>query len=105
MEMPFSIYLPAETTVRRQGPRRVMGDPGKTETFSLPNYIYIFVFQDGKVTETVLSFPYALQAGKMEIVKVEVQDNGAVVVVGNAEVGATVTLDWKEGNEHELITG
>jgi len=28
-----------------------------------------------------------------------------VVVVGNAEVGATVTLDWKEGNEHELITG
>ena len=60
---------------------------------------------DGKVTETVLSFPYALQAGKMEIVKIEVQDDGSVVVVGNAEVGASVTLDWKEGNEHELITG
>ena len=60
---------------------------------------------EGKVTETVLSFPYALQAGKMEIVKIEVQEDGSVVVVGNAEVGASVTLDWKEGNEHELITG
>ena len=60
---------------------------------------------EGKVTETVLSFPYALQAGKMEIVKIEVQDDGSVVVVGNAEVGVSVTLDWKEGNEHELITG
>ena len=50
MEIPFSIYLPAETTVRRQGPRRVMGDPGKTEIFSLPNYIYLFVFwkQEGE---------------------------------------------------------
>ena len=60
---------------------------------------------DGKVTETILSFPYAIKAGTMEIVKVEVQEDGSVVVVGNAEVGASVTLDWKEGNEHELITG
>ena len=60
---------------------------------------------DNKVTETVLSFPYALRAGTMEIIKTEVQDDGSVIVVGNAEVGVTVTLDWKEGNEHELITG
>ena len=60
---------------------------------------------DNKVTETILSVPYALRAGRMEIIKVQVQDDGSVVVVGNTEVGASVTLDWKEGNEHELITG
>ena len=58
--------------------------------------------EDGKVTETVLSFPYALQAGKMEIVTVEVQNDGSVAVVGNAEVSVSVTLDWKDGGEHEI---
>ncbi len=53
-EIPFTIYLPAETMVRHQSPRRVMGDPGKTETFSLPNYIYIFVFQDDEGTMRML---------------------------------------------------
>ena len=43
-EIPFTIYLPAETMVRHQSPRRVMGDPGQTERFALPNYIYLFVF-------------------------------------------------------------
>jgi hypothetical protein len=57
---------------------------------------------DGTVTETKLSFPYALQAGTLEIIKVQMQDDGSVVVVGNAEVGITVTLDWKEGDEHEV---
>lgn len=44
VEIPFSVYLPAETTVRHQSPRRVMGDPGQAERFALPNYIYLFVF-------------------------------------------------------------
>ncbi len=60
---------------------------------------------DGTVTETELSFPYALQAGSLEIIKVHMKDDGSVTVVGNAEVGVTVTLDWKEGNTQELITG
>lgn len=49
-EIPFTIYLPAETMVRHQSPRRVMGDPGQTERFALPNYIYLFVFwkQEGE---------------------------------------------------------
>ena len=60
---------------------------------------------DGTVTETELSFPYALRAGSLEIIKVKMNDDGSVSVVGNAEVGVTVTLDWKEGNTQELITG
>ena len=60
---------------------------------------------DGKITETVLSIPYALRAGRLEIIKVQMNDDGSVTVVGNPEVGASVQLDWKEGNEHELITG
>ena len=43
MQIPFSIYLPANTPIQRQGPRRVMGDPGEAETFALPNYVYVFV--------------------------------------------------------------
>ena len=60
---------------------------------------------DGTVTETELSFPYALRAGSLEIIKVQMNDDGSVSVVGNAEVGVSVTLDWKEGNTQELITG
>ena len=66
------------------------------------------VFTDmpnGTITETELSFPYALKAGSLEIIKVQLQDDGSVVVVGNTEVGASVTLDWKEGNTQDLITG
>ena len=60
---------------------------------------------DGTVTETELSFPYPLQAGSLEIIKAQMNDDGSVTVVGNTEVGVTVTLDWKDGNTHELITG
>ena len=43
--MPLTLYLPASTTVQH-APRRVMGDPGTSENFSLPNYVYIFVLWD-----------------------------------------------------------
>ena len=47
VNIPFSLYLPANTVVQpHNGPRRVMGDPGETETFDLPNYIYLFVLWD-----------------------------------------------------------
>ena len=58
---------------------------------------------DGKVTETILSFPHPLKAGTMEIIKVGINDDGSVIVINNTEVGATVTLDWKEGDEHEIV--
>ena len=57
---------------------------------------------DGKITETMLSLPYPLRAGTMEIIKVEIQDDGSVTVIGNPEVGASVKLDWSDGNEHEI---
>ena len=60
---------------------------------------------DGKITETILSLPYPLKAGTMEIIKVEVNEDGSVTVINNAEVGVAVTLDWKDGNTQELITG
>ncbi len=96
------LSLPSRDAVSAPGGAKANAQAADNSLWKLRVYVPM---PDGKVTETVLSFPYALQAGKMEIVKIEVQDNGAVVVVGNAEVGATVTLDWKEGNEHELITG
>lgn len=60
---------------------------------------------DGKITETVLSIPYALKAGTLEIIKAQLQDDGSLLVVENMEVGATINLDWKEGSEQELTTG
>ena len=60
---------------------------------------------DGKITETVLSIPYALKAGTLEIIKAQLQDDGSLLVVENMEVGATINLDWKEGSEQESTTG
>lgn len=57
---------------------------------------------DGKVTETVLTIQHPLRASTLEIVKVYMMDNGALVPEQAAEVGATVTLDWKEGNDYEI---
>ena len=48
VSFPLSIYLPAEETnllTNGGGPRRVMGDPGTTEQFALPNYVYIIVMK------------------------------------------------------------
>lgn len=53
---------------------------------------------DHTVTETILSMNKPLRAGQLEIIKAFVRADGAVVPTGSAsEVGATVTLDWKEG--------
>ena len=51
VSFPLSICLPAEETSMLRpagGPRRVMGDPGTTEQFELPNYIYIFIMKQDK---------------------------------------------------------
>lgn len=47
VKLPVSICLPVEETYTQPngGPRRVMGDPGTTETFLLPNYVYIIVMR------------------------------------------------------------
>lgn len=44
--MPVSICLPAnEVQSAIHAPRRVMGDPGTTETFLFPHYLYIIVMK------------------------------------------------------------
>lgn len=43
--LPIAISLPIEPTATRNhiAPRRVMGDPGKSEILEFPNYLYIFI--------------------------------------------------------------
>lgn len=40
--------------MQSNAPRRVMGDPGKTETFAFPNYVYIFVFWNDEGTWKIM---------------------------------------------------
>lgn len=50
LRLPVSISLPMDDTggMARVAGRRIMGDPGNTERFLLPNYIYIVIMkQDG----------------------------------------------------------
>ena len=46
-QLDISLCLPANEVIHREGmgPRRVMGDPGLTEQFELPQYAYIFVMK------------------------------------------------------------
>lgn len=57
---------------------------------------------DGTITETKLDIDYPLQADALEIIRCNVQDDGSVLPVENAHIGATVQLDWKQGSEHEI---
>jgi len=61
--------------------------------------------QDGKITENILTVNKPLKAGTLEIIKVYMRDDGTLVPVQNAMVGVSVTLDWKEGGTHDVITG
>ena len=60
---------------------------------------------DGTITQTILTVHKPLRAGTMQIIKVTMNDDGSLTPVQKTEVGATVTLDWKEGNVQELVTG
>ena len=93
------LSLPSRDAVSAPGGAKAKIKAADNSLWQLRVYVPM---PDGKVTETVLSFPYPLRAGRMEIVKIEIQDDGSVVVGGNPEVAITVTLDWKEGDEHEI---
>ena len=58
---------------------------------------------DGTTTETVLSLYEPLKAGQLKIVKLELQPDGSVVPTKGSEVGASVTLDWKDGGTHDIV--
>ena len=56
----------------------------------------------GKVTETKFSIHKPLEAGALEIIRVNMNDDGSLEPISNPEVGAAVTLDWKDGGTHEI---
>lgn len=58
---------------------------------------------DGKTTETELSVREPLEAGQLKIIRLQLQPDGSVKPTQNSEVGATVTLDWKDGGTQEII--
>ena len=57
---------------------------------------------DSTVTETRLSVSEPLEAGTLEIIRVNLNDDGSLYPVDHPTVGAAVTLDWKEGSEHNI---
>ena len=56
---------------------------------------------DGTITETILGMRQPLRAGQLKIVKCGLRNDGAVAT-DDQTVGVSVTLDWKEGNHHEV---
>ena len=85
---------PAQSPV---APRRMKQDDNSY--WQLRTYVTL---PDNTVTETILTIDYPLLAGALEIIKVEVHDDGSVVPLENAHVGASVTLDWIEGSSHDV---
>ena len=58
--------------------------------------------EDGSITETVLSVRESLDAGELKVIKAQLQEDGEVKPIDTSEVGATVTLDWKDGGTHNI---
>lgn len=67
--------------------------------FSVPVYVSL---PDGTTTETILTVHQPLPAGSLKVIKTQLQPNGEVKPIGSPEVGASVTLDWKNGGEHNI---
>ena len=57
---------------------------------------------DGKITETILSIDTPLDAGAVEIIRVSLLADGSIIPLGNPHVGASVTLDWKDGSSQNV---
>lgn len=61
----------------------------------------VYVEKDGKVTENVITVNDRLPAGDIRIIRVRMKDDGSLEAV-TAEVGVSVTLDWKPGGNHDI---
>lgn len=60
---------------------------------------------DGTITENILTVNKPLKAGTLEIIKVQMNEDGSLVPIQNVGVGVSVTLDWKDGGTHDVVTG
>lgn len=92
------VALPSRDTVA-SGMMPIKRQTASSALWELKTYVTL---PDGKVTETILSVNTPLKAGTLEIIKVQLNDNGSVTPVQTTQVGASVTLDWKEGTNHEV---
>lgn len=63
-------------------------------------YIVYVTLADGSVTKSVLEMEEPLQAGELKVVKAHLQMDGSLQPV-SAEVGVSITLDWKQGGSYE----
>ena len=58
---------------------------------------------DGSYVKNTLSMRTPLEAGCMRIIKVSLDKNGEIVNnKANADVGVSVTLDWKPGGDYDI---
>ena len=92
-----AVSMPSRDALPALAPQRYMD-----ESEALWELVSRVTLPNGKITETVLSVSEPLLAGDLEIIRCEVQDDGSLMPVGNSHVGASVTLDWKDGGEHEI---
>lgn len=63
-------------------------------------YVVYVTLADGSVTKSVLEMEEPLKAGEIKVVKARLQTDGSLQPV-SAEVGVSVTLDWKQGGSYE----
>ena len=76
--------------------------PDESDGYGTYYQVKVYVMKtDNTITETVLSVRESLPAGHLKVLKLQLQDDGQVVPLGSPEVGASVTLDWKDGLEIE----
>lgn len=58
---------------------------------------------NNRVTTTTLTIPDALQAGTLRVLRLRMTGNGGLEMIDDTkEVGVIVTLDWKNGGEHDI---
>lgn len=57
---------------------------------------------DGTVTKTTLTIRHPLRGGQLKVLCGYIDGNGSIRLY-DAEVGATVDLDWKPGNEYNPV--
>ena len=62
-------------------------------------FIVYVTLADGSVIKSVLDVKEPLQAGQIKVVKAQLQADGSLQPV-SAEVGVSITLDWKEGGSY-----
>lgn len=55
---------------------------------------------DDKIVETFLSINTPLEAGRLRVIRTQMQTDGTLVPIGATDVGATVDFDWTPGGEY-----